>query len=883
MLKTFDALKAFALTHRQRLQRPVRARVIGAVALTAGSLLVLGAPRPATGAESPAADAPAAVFNHPTNSSPIAISNNNQLVWVVNSRTDTVSVIRTDTNTVLKTIAVGDEPRSIAVDPNNTFAFVANAAGSSVTVIKITNATVAGFAASVEKTFKTGAEPWNIVISPDGKRVFVANSGQDTITVINAVSRSVIGQVNLRNSLCNDPDRNRHFQPRGLAVTANNTQLYVTRFLSFTKVNGTQGVDAGKEGLICRLNINTASTSIADYTPAQALPLAARGTAFLIDSNGDGNADGTKAFPNQLQSIVLRGSRGYLPNIAASPKGPLKFNVDTQAFLNVISGVGTNTQSDTLALNLHLGARAPEPGKLKLFFANVWAIGFTNQSGAGSAYVVSAGSDLLVKLNVNAAGLPSFTVAGNTTRYIDLNDPTNPATSGNNAGKNPLGIAINSAGTRAYTANFVSGNVSVVNLNTDSVIKVVRTTPLPAPGSAAERILVGAEMFFSSRGHFVRPAGTTVSTDERLSSDGWQNCASCHFDGWSDGVVWQFNSGPRKSVNLAGTFNPRDRSEQKLLNYSAIFDEVEDFEANIRNVSGPGNLASALPCRNAPPPTSLFDPNHGLLIGDNGNPNFAPCVINAFPKSNFNRKQLGVDPLGPTTFVNALGALRAWVQFAVRVPNGPLDSTELASGVSAAQIQSGRDLFVQQQCDSCHGGDLWSTSVKDFTSPPPNNQLACEVDLGAAAPPGSFCTTAPLFGNPANNQYLDRFLKDVGSFNLGVAGGTNPIGNNVGAIEKATPAVVGGVSTPPPDALGRDYNGDGRGVGFNVQSLLGVHAVPPYMHNGACETLACVVGDVDHRTARGTLPDKLASSANRALVVKFLESIDAQTTPVPLN
>ena len=108
-------------------------------------------------------------------------------------------------------------------------------------------------------------------------------------------------------------------------------------------------------------------------------------------------------------------------------------------------------------------------------------------------------------------------------------------------------------------ANFVSGNVSVVNLTTDTVDQGgADRADLPPAGSLAERMLVGAEMFFSSRGHFKRPPGTTVSTDERLSSEGWQNCASCHFNGWTDGVIWQFSSGPRKSVNLAGSFNPRE-------------------------------------------------------------------------------------------------------------------------------------------------------------------------------------------------------------------------------------------------------------------------------------------------------------------------------------
>ena len=87
---------------------------------------------------------------------------------------------------------------------------------------------------------------------------------------------------------------------------------------------------------------------------------------------------------------------------------------------------------------------------------------------------------------------------------------------------------------------------------------------------------------FSSRGHFDTIPGTN-SLRDRLSSQGWQSCASCHFKGLIDGVVWQFAAGPRKSVPLNATFNPFNRTQQRLLNYSAIFDEVEDFEANIRN------------------------------------------------------------------------------------------------------------------------------------------------------------------------------------------------------------------------------------------------------------------------------------------------------------
>ena len=822
----------------------------------------------------PAAAAAQRGYGAPTHSSPIAMSRDGRFVWVVNPGADSVSVIGTRNNRVLRRIGVGDEPQGVALDPSGRYDYVANAAGGGVTVIRVTNPSARRFRARIDRragrngTFTTGAEPWNIVSSPDGRRVFVANSGQDTITVIDATRRRVIGSVDLQRGPCNLPDRGRHFQPRGLAVTQDNRRLYVTAFLSFTRPGGRQADDTGKQGVVCRLAIDTRSTRIRSYRAAARITLGPQLTGFAIDSSGDGVPDATSAFPNQLQSIVIRGGQAYLPNIAASPDGPLRFNVDTQAFVSVIDGVRGRRQTDAgpgKFLNLHLGARNPEGTKKKLFFSNVWAIGFTSQRGSAEAYVVSAGSDLLVKANVSSRGKLSLTGDADTTRYIDLNDPTNPRTSGDDAGKNPQGIVVNRTGRRAYVANMVSRNVSVIDLARDEVIRVIRSVPLPRPSSPEETVAVGAEMFFGSRGNFDRPAGATVSTTDRLSSEGWQSCASCHFEGLTDGVVWEFGAGPRKSVPLNATFDPNDRDDQRVLNYSAIFDEVEDFEINVRNVSGPGGLAAPLACSAPPPATSANDPNHGLLVGDNADANLAPCVTNAFGRANGGRPQHTVTLPGSTVPVPALTALKEWVRFAVRTPTAELPSERAVGGPSRRQVRAGRALFERAGCTNCHVGGKLTVSAKDFTSPPATAEVAMET-----VPPATV-------GAPVATQYLPRFLRDVGSFNRGVPGGGNELGRNVGADEKAAAAVVGGAAQARPDALGRDYNGDGKGIGYNVPSLLGVGEVPPYFHNGACETLSCVLGDVKHRTANGTIPDALASGRDQAAVVAYLRSIDART------
>jgi YVTN family beta-propeller protein len=820
--------------------------------------------------------APRRTLDEPTTSSPIVKSRSGGLVYVVNPGNDTVSVIRTSSNRVIRTLRTGDEPQSVAVDTSDRYLFVANAAAGTVTVFRITNPNPNRFSATRRTTLRVGSEPWNIVASPDGRRIFVANSGQDTISVIDARSPRVIGHVDLANSRCNEPDRSRHFQPRGLAVDRNSNRLYVTGFLAFTRPGGRQAADDGKEGVVCRLSIDTESRDIDDYQPRRRITFGAQVTGFRVDSTGDGQPDDTRAFPNQLQSIVIRGGHAFLPNIAASPDGPLRFDVSTQAFVNVLSGVRTGQERDASGsrfLNLHRGADEPEQGKKKLFFAGPWAMAFTSQSGTGSAYVVAANSDLLVKLDVSADGRITFTGDENTTRYIDLNDPANAATSGANAGKNPQGIVTNRAGTRAYVTNFVSRNVSVVDLRNDRVIRVIRTAPLPTPGSREEVDLVGAEMFFSSRGNFNRPANANVSTSERLAQAGWQSCASCHFKGLTDGVVWEFGSGPRKSVPLNASFNPRNRTEARLLNYSAVFDEIEDFEGNVRNTSGPGPLAAAVPCQTPAPggmPTSTLDPAHGLIIGDDGDINTPPCVLNAFAKPNAERAQVTVTLPGSQVAVPAMTAMREWVRDAIRTHNGPSSRRGLR-GDSAQRIAEGRALFQEAGCTNCHGGQTWTISRKDFTSPPAAADIA--VENAMPAPPAGT--------NPVGVQYLHRFLRDIGSFNLGVPGGNNQLGNNVGGDEKAPPNLMAGVSQPPQDALGFDFNGDGRGNGYNVPSLLGINSVPPYYHNGACETLACVVDNPKHRTANGTIPDRLTNPADRARVVAFLRSISVQTEPIP--
>jgi mono/diheme cytochrome c family protein len=324
----------------------------------------------------------------------------------------------------------------------------------------------------------------------------------------------------------------------------------------------------------------------------------------------------------------------------------------------------------------------------------------------------------------------------------------------------------------------------------------IQSADLPAPGSDAARFLLGNYLFNTARGAF------DEGVENRMSSEGWQSCASCHNEGLHDGVVWAFASGPRKTIPLNGMFSRSNPDgNQRVLNWSAVFDELEDFELNIRGVSG----------------------GPGLIVVD-GTTDQEPNV-KAFDPPNAGRPQLHVDGIG------AWDAVVAWTKLRIDSPISPYRGVDPNSEL-AQQIARGRQLFQQANCQACHGGAKWATPQIDF----------------ARASPFPETLTPGVAPEPPVAQ-LARFLKNVGTYDP-----NNPIERAAGNQQ----------------ALGA--------LGFNPPSLLSVHAFPPYLHNGSCLTLECVLENETHRNAGGT--DVLDEAAARNDLAQFLISIDAQTEPI---
>src|SRR5207302_10028263 len=101
----------------------------------------------------------------------------------------------------------------------------------------------------------------------------------------------------------------------------------------------------------------------------------------------------TGSYPNQLNNLATHGNFAYLPSTAASPNGPVRFNVNVQSLVNVINLTTNKDAGQTINMQSAVNAQT---NPTKLLITQPWAIAFKNN--ADTAYVVSAASNIVVKL-----------------------------------------------------------------------------------------------------------------------------------------------------------------------------------------------------------------------------------------------------------------------------------------------------------------------------------------------------------------------------------------------------------------------------------------------------------------------------------------------------
>jgi YVTN family beta-propeller protein len=532
---------------------------------------------------------------------------------------------------------------SLAVErrvSGNARVWVVNQDNNSVSAFDtVTNARV------VERT--VGTAPRSVAVAPTG-RIWVTNKRSSSISIIDPASLSVVQTIALPRAsqphgLAFSPTGDAAFvaleatgnllkldassgatlgsigvgrNPRHVSITANGQTVFVSRYITPPLPGESTGAvqSSGVGGEIVVVAANS---------------LTVLRTVKLAHSNKPDFESQGRGIPNYLGAATISpdGTQAWIPskqdNIA---RGMLRdgFNLD---FQNTVRAVSSR-------LNLSSGVED---------YAS--RIDHDNASLATAVAFDPRGVYMFVTLETSREVAVLSAHGGWQLFRVDV-------------GRAPQGAVV--VGNRLYVDNFMDRTLGIYDL-----APLLNTGRTEMPLVAAPRtitserltaqVLKGKQFFYDAR-------------DPRLSRDSYMSCATCHNDGGHDGRVWDL-TGLGEGLRNTMPLNGRAATGHGFLHWSANFDELQDFEGQIRALAGGTGLMTD---------AAYFTQTRDQALGT--------------PK-----KGVSAD----------LDALAAYVASLTTFANSPYRSS---SGALTTDAQLGRTIFENSGCVACHGGTKFTNS-----------------------------------------------------------------------------------------------------------------------------------------------------------------------------
>ena len=501
------------------------------------------------------------------------------------------------------------------------------------------------------KEIAVGSSPRAVAIAPNGN-LWVTNKNSATISVISPSSLTVTSTITLA----------RASQPHGIAFArTSGTALVVLEAsgqlvkinTSNNSVSGTLALGANPRHVTVAADGSTAYVS-RFITP----PLPGEGTAS-VTTVGQGGELLVVNSANMTLTRTLklahsdkpdaenqgRGIPNYLGAAAISPDGSQAFVPSKQD--NILRG----GQRDGLTLNFQSTVRAISS-----------RVDLVNQSEDLASRVDHDNASLASAAAFDPLGLFLF-VALETSREVAVLDAHRRVQLFRiDTGRAPQALLVSPDRKTLYVQNFMDRTVSVYDLTPLVQQGLSGATPVATLNAVATEkftatVLRGKQFFYDAR-------------DTRLARDRYMSCASCHNDGAQDGRTWDLTG---QGEGLRNTISLRGRSgAQGRLHWSNNFDEVQDFEGQIRALAG----------------------GTGLMTD---------AQFNTGTRS----QPLGNAKAGVSADLDALAAYVASLNTFAASPTRPSATT-----LSAAAT-TGKTLFTSMNCGFCHSGAAFTRSGVD--------------------------------------------------------------------------------------------------------------------------------------------------------------------------
>ena len=250
----------------------------------------------------------------------VAITPDGRDAYVTNQlNPGTISVIDTATNTVVQVITDTSfiQPWDIAFTPDGKFAYVVdlgNGTFHAVHVIDLATNTVVG------SPIPVGTSPREIVFTPDGDYAYVTNSGDGTVSVISTATNTVVNTIAVGAA------------PRGDAITPDGQFVYVTNSGDGTVsvINTALALTDPADAVVSTVTIGGSPWGVAISTPGGQYAYATSltgSTLSVIDTA-----------TNRVVKTFTVGTAAGLYSIAFTPDGQFAYIVNSSTnVVNVIT------------------------------------------------------------------------------------------------------------------------------------------------------------------------------------------------------------------------------------------------------------------------------------------------------------------------------------------------------------------------------------------------------------------------------------------------------------------------------------------------------------------------------------------------------------------
>lgn len=525
---------------------------------------------------------------------------------------------------------------TVAVDAASGLVWVTNSDAGTVTAVGLDDGLVAAEIA-------VGDDPGHVAVSPSGM-VWVAVQGEDAIAVIDPASFEVVQRV----------DTGWGTGPFGVAFEPDNTRAFVT----LQHAGALLVLDAGSGAIIERVAL----------APDAAMPAQVRGLAAVegsrvlvsryvsVQDHGEVYVVDVGAEPAVVEAVTLASSPGpdttesgrgvpnWLQSIAVSPDGRGAWIPATTS--NVERGdrrdgqsLNTTNTVRTVVMALDLDADTPSEDAAS-------RIDLDDHDSA-VAVALSEHGDLVF-------------VASRGTNRVDVFDTASGAlVAGFATPLGPNGLALDDDG-RLWVSCFTSRTLVAYDVSgllaaTDARVQRLMEVQTVAEEPLTEQELLGQQIFHNAN-------------SGEMSQDGYISCASCHAEGGHDGMVWDFSDrgeGFRNTIDLRG----RAGTGHGPVHWTGNFDEIHDFENDIRLAFGGRGLMADADFEEGTRSEPLGDPKEGVSARLDALAAYV-ATFDAFPRSPF------------------------------RAPDGTL--TDAA--------ERGLRVFAELDCLGCHTGDALTDS-----------------------------------------------------------------------------------------------------------------------------------------------------------------------------